>query len=217
MKWLPVAAAAAFGLSTGAQALTFSETTDLPNSASASPIFGAVVVGTLSTGPNVMEGQLGGTCIGGGFANNCTGGDSQDSFLVNVSAGEEITDLAISIESAFGPPGWKLRFVVDKVVGTGVNVALASTGVLELDLPLNAGPFVMQGMPLAAGQYDFSVFAFGDSFPSPGVSGSFDGIWRIDATVASASSELPVPLPPAAAMLAGGIALLGAARLRRNA
>ena len=214
MKWLSLAAAALVGMTASANALTFMEAADLPNVASADPVFGAVVLGTLSSGQNLMDGQLGGDCLAGGAVNTCTGGDFQDSFLVDVQAGEAIVGLTITTVSAFGPSGWQIRFVVDSVAGSGSGAALQSTSAFDLNVPKNGQSPVLPGLPLTAGRYDFSVFAFGDD--NPPVVGSFDLVWQIEATVEGGVVAPSIPLPPAAAMLAGGIALLGVMRQRRR-
>lgn len=200
MNWKALVLAVGVGLSAhGASALTYTEGTDLSNVINNTVFPPVTNLGVLASGTNVISGQLGGDCISGGIVNNCQNGvDPQDSFMVTVPLGTEINTLDIVTSSVFGPSGFNFRFIVEQVApASGGGSMFTSTGVYLPIVVANSITPVTTGLPLAAGDYEFSMFAFGDS--NANVVGSYDGVWEVRAEVEPAA---PVPAPASILLLA---------------
>lgn len=179
MKETLLAAVAALGLTfiaSTAQAATITETTDFSNS-SASP----TALGTLDLGLNSVSGSLSLDCV---LTGSCFGviGDTQDSFLVDIAAGTQLTDVTLNLLND-----------------------LPSTDVFSANSPLlgdiasisDAGAFSLlsAGSETGAVRFDVSaVFSPSTSFTQAS--------YRLDLTVAA------IPGMPAAVPLPAGLPLL---------
>jgi len=95
-------------LVSAANAINITETTDYPGGVSFTT---DPNVGTLAPGANTISGSLNGFCLTDPvFGRSCNpgtaeGGDTQDSFLVTVPTGYQITSLTVTTSNVSGPAG----------------------------------------------------------------------------------------------------------------
>lgn len=177
-------------------AVVISESTDFDDSSSFFP--GASTIGTLALGETTVQGNLSGTCASRD-CNGASAGDTQDSFLFTVAAGQELVGGSVSSAVNTGLSG----------LTYSVSLRGPSTpGSLEFETFSAAGGGTFLGSPLAAGQYSLSVF---------GQSADEDGAYDLDWTVSLTTRETAdgvVPLPASLPLLFGAVAALGLARRR---
>ena len=197
-----------------ASALTFTEGPDLSNVINNTVNPPATNLGTLAQGINTIQGSLGGDCIQQvpGSVTNCQNGiDPQDAFVVEVPTGTQLDAIDIITSSVGGPPGFTFRFdILEMQPLGGGNFQLNNTSVFVANVVPNGTTFVA-GLPLQAGQYVFSMFAFGAT--ANNVVGSYDGLWEVNAIVES--NPLPaVPLPSPAILM---LSVVGAGLVARHA
>ncbi len=135
-------------------AFDVTETTDFPGGFS---FTSDPSVGTLDPGVNTVSGSLAGTCMAGTFTpvdcnpGSLAGGDTQDSFLITVPTGYQITSLTVTTSSVSGPAGLSASLELDSPTAGVVE----STPFLT-PLPGTTGNLVTT--PLGAGIYAVSVF-----------------------------------------------------------
>ena len=195
MKQIVAGVAIALGLATSASALTFTESSDFSNVG----VITLPSLGTLDTGLNEVSGTLNGSCDSAGEI--CFGGpDRQDSFVVTVGAGTQLTDVNIVTEG-----GGPLGLTYGSNLRGPDSLVVADNGVAPLNSPTN-----YNGLTLGPGDYLFSIFSLNSD-----ETGSFDFFWRASFSVESTMS--PVPLPAGAPLLLAGLGALAIARRRGKA
>ncbi len=185
-----------------ASAITVSETTDFDNSASFA--WYASSVGLLDPGVNTISGSLDGNCLDTAYGLSCNpgtleGGDTQDSFQLEVGSGYAINSLTVTTSNVSGPAGFSASF----------NLRDSSYAVLASDysLPLDSTTPDLIVSAIGAGLYSISMF---------GQTASEIGAYSLDYSIEINVSAVPVP---AAAWLFGSglLGLVSIARRRRSA
>jgi len=140
-------------LTTVVKAIDVTETTDFPGGVSFN---GDPSVGTLDTGANTVSGSLSGSCINNvTFGLSCNpgttaGGDTQDSFLLTVPTGYQITSLTVTTSSVTGPTNFSASMELRN-----------STAVVQFTpflSPLNGTTSNLLTTPVGAGTYAISMF-----------------------------------------------------------
>src|SRR5688500_6325573 len=156
-------------------ALTVSETTDYTAfvSFSLNPN-----VGTLETGANTVSGSLAGTCTTGPAGCNPPPslglGDTQDSFLITVPVGYEITNLTVTTSAVAGPTGFSAGLTVRSPTGIIVPTFYLSP------LPGTTGNQLTT--PIGSGVYAISV-----SGREASAAGNYSMSWMVSMTLTSLS------------------------------
>jgi len=179
-------------LSQQALAITVSETTDYPNSLSFT--FGTNV-GTLDLGSNFVSGSLAGNCNIGDCNPASGGGDSQDSFLLDVAAGTQITSIFVTTSNVSGPAGFTASFSFrDSVPPTEIFLGSLPLGTTTGDLATAA----------------YGPATWGTSLFGQGASAA--GAFSFDFTVEYVVTAVPVP----AAVWLFGSGLLGLIGISRR-
>lgn len=131
-----------------ANAITITETADYPGGVSLSD----PNVGTLDSGANTVSGSLNGSCnVGDCNPGDGLHGDTQDSFLVTVPTGYQITSLTVTTSSVSGPMNFSASFELRNSSLTVVQ----STPFLS---PLNGTTANLLSAPASSGTYVISVF-----------------------------------------------------------
>jgi hypothetical protein len=139
-------------LTTVVKAIDVTETTDFPGGVS---FTSDPSVGTLDTGANSVTGSLSGSCLIGTFGLSCNpgtaaGGDTQDSFLLTVPTGYQITSLTVTTSSVTGPSNLSASMELRN-----------STAVVQFTpflSPLNGTTTNLLTTPVGAGTYAISMF-----------------------------------------------------------
>jgi hypothetical protein len=143
------------GLTGGVAAFAVTETIDFPNGSSfaADPS-----VGTLDPGANTVSGTLAGNCVVSSFNSSLidcnpgtiAGGDSQDSFLVTVPTGYQVTSLTVTTSAVAGPAN----------LSASLDVHSPTAPVLFTPFltPLNGTTANLLSTPVGAGVYAISMF-----------------------------------------------------------
>jgi hypothetical protein len=135
------------------KAIDFPETTDFPNGISPSD----PSVGTLDPGANTVSGSLSGSCLVNTYnAIDCNPGssavgDAQDSLVLTVPAGYQITSLTVTTSAVSGPTNFSASMELD----TFPVAAVQFTPFLS---PLNGTTVNLLTNPVGPGVYGLSVF-----------------------------------------------------------
>jgi hypothetical protein len=129
-------------------------------------------IGTLAQGANTVSGSLNGFCLVGTFGRSCNpgtveGGDTQDSFLLTVPAGYQMTSLTVTTSAVSGPAGFSASMELDSPSGPVQFTPFLSP------LPGTTGNLLTA--PVGAGVYAISVF---------GQNASADGAFSLNWSVA---------------------------------
>jgi len=164
-------------------AFDVTETTDFPGGVS---FASNPSIGTLDNGANTVSGSLNGQCLTGTFGRSCNpgtiaGGDTQDSFLLTVPAGYQITSLTVTTSSVSGPAGLSASMELR-----------TSTGVVQFTPFLSPFPGTTGNLltaPVGAGVYALSIF---------GQNASADGPFRLSWSVTM--NLAPTVVSPATAV-----------------
>jgi hypothetical protein len=142
-----------FATAVAAFAFNVTETIDFPGGVS----FANQPVGTLDAGANTVSGSLSGLCsTHPTFGRSCNpgtveGGDTQDSLLLTVPAGYQITSLTVTTSGVSGPPG----FSASMELRSSPTVVVQFTPFLS---PLNGTTDNLLTAPVSAGVYALSVY-----------------------------------------------------------
>jgi hypothetical protein len=144
-------------------------------------------VGTLAQGANTVSGSLNGFCLVGTFGRSCNpgtveGGDTQDSFLLTVPAGFQITSLTVTTSAVSGPSGFSASMEMDSPEGPVQFTPFLSP------LPGTTGNLLTA--PVGAGVYAISLFGQNAS-----ADGAFSLNWSVTVNLA------PVVASPADAVV----------------
>jgi hypothetical protein len=183
-------------------AISVTESTDFPNSQS----FGvsATRLGLLDTGSNTVSGALAGNCLneppyGIGCNPSSGGGDSQDSFIVEVGSGYQIDSLFVTTSNVSGPDAFSASF--------GAYTSSFATVAADYFLPLGSTTSNLVLTAIGPGEYSLSMF---------GQTANAEGAYSLDYTIQMNVSAIPVP---AAAWLFGSglVGLIGISRRRKAA
>ena len=160
-------------------AFDVTETTDYPGgfSFTSSPS-----VGTLDPGTNTVSGSLNGNCVVSSFTGgiDCNpgialGGDSQDSFLITVPTGFQITSIRVTTSNVSGPAGLSASLDLQAPVAGDVLFIPFLT-------PLDGTTNNLITTPLGAGVYAVSVFG-----QQATATGAFSLNWSLAMTLSSIS------------------------------
>jgi hypothetical protein len=165
-------------------AFSVTETTDYPGgfSFSSNPS-----VGTLDPGANTVSGSLAGNCLVDSFGLSCNppqaagGGDTQDSFLLTVPTGYQMTSITVTTSNVTGPAGLSASLDVHSPTGVVLFTPFLS--------PFPGTTANLLTAPIAAGVYAVSVF--GQQAAAPG---AFSLNWSVAMNLA------PVVASPADAV-----------------
>lgn len=157
-------------------AFDVTETTDYPGGLS----FGFdPSVGTLDPGSNTVSGSLSGNCVASSFSGaDCNpgtvaGGDTQDSFLLTVPTGYQLTSLTVTTSAVSGPAGLSASISLDSP--TAGNVLF--TPFLS---PLPGTTANLLSTPVAAGVYGISMFG-----QQASAAGAYSLNWSVAMTLES--------------------------------
>lgn len=135
-------------LATTVSAITPSEPPDYPGGVSLSD----PNVGTLDPGANTVSGTLSGSCnVGDCNPGDGLHGDTQDSFLVTVPTGYQVTSLTVTTSSVTGPTNFSASFELR-------NSSLAVVQFTPFLSPLNGTTANLLSTPAGAGTYVISVY-----------------------------------------------------------
>jgi hypothetical protein len=164
-------------LTASVAAFTITETTDYPNGVSFSS---DPNVGTLDPGANTVSGSLSGNCVfDDHFDCNppqiLAGGDTQDSFLITVPTGYQITSLTVTTSNVTGPAGLSASLELDSPTAGSVLFTPFLT-------PLSGTTANLITTPLGAGIYAVSVFG-----QQANATGAFSLNWSVAMTLSSVS------------------------------
>ncbi len=152
---------------------------------------------TLDLGINTVNGSLASSCSSGS-CNQGDGSDSQDSFVIHVSAGNQIDSLFVSTSNVFGPDGFTASFAMDE---SPDHTPVA----WDYYLPLGSTSSNIVLTPIGAGEYSLSLYGQGAFDDGP-----YSLNYRIEMNVSA------VPEPETYAMLLAGLGLVGFAVRRRK-
>lgn len=164
-------------LTAAVAAFDVTETTDYPGGLS----FGFdPSVGTLDPGSNTVSGSLSGSCLVGQFGLSCNpgtfaGGDTQDSFLLTVPTGYQITSLSVTTSAVSGPAGLSASIEVDSPTAGTVLFTPFLT-------PLPGTTANLLTTPIVAGTYGVSVFG-----QQATAAGSYSLNWSVAMTLSAVS------------------------------
>jgi FIMAH domain len=164
-------------LTAAVAAFDVTETTDYPGGINYSFDPSA---GTLDPGSNTVSGSLNGSCLVGQFGLSCNpgtlaGGDTQDSFLITVPTGYQITSLAVTTSAVTGPAGLSASIEIDSpTAGTVLFTPFLS--------PLPGTTSNLLTSPIGAGLYAVSVFG-----QQATATGAFSLNWSVAMTLSSVS------------------------------
>lgn len=133
-------------------AINVTETTDFPGGVN---FTFDPSVGTLDQGANTVSGSLAGNCLTGTFGLSCNpgtiaGGDSQDSFLLTVPTGYQITSLTVTTSAVSGPANFSASMEL--------RTATAVVQFTPFLSPLNGTTANLLTTPVGAGVYAISVY-----------------------------------------------------------
>jgi hypothetical protein len=138
-------------LTTVVKAIDVPETTDFPGGVSFSS---DPSVGTLDVGANTVSGSLNGFCLTGTYGLSCNpgggGGDTQDSFLLTVPNGYQITSLTVTTSSVTGPSNFSASMEL-----RNATAVVQFTPFLS---PLNGTTSNLLTAPVGAGVYAISMY-----------------------------------------------------------
>jgi hypothetical protein len=166
-------------LSAAVPALAFdvTEPTDFPGGVSFTSNPSA---GTLATGANTVSGALAGNCVIGD-CNGASAGDTQDSFLLTVPAGYQISSLTVTTSAVSGPTNFSASMEL-----RSPSAVVQSTPFLS---PLNGTTANLLTAPVGAGTYALSVYG-----QQASAAGAFSLSWSVAMNLA------PLVASPAAAV-----------------
>ena len=156
----------------GLSAFSFTETTDF-----GAVNFNGTPIGTLDPGANTVSGSLNGNCLVGTYGLYCNpgtaaGGDTQDSLLLTVPAGYQITSLTVTTSNVSGPSGFSASMELRTQAATVQFTPFLS--------PLNGTTGNLLTAPAGAGVYALSIFGQNAS-----TTGAFSLNWSIAMNLAS--------------------------------
>ena len=140
------------GLTTAVKAVDVTETTDFPGGVNFTY---DPSVGTLDPGANTVSGSLNGNCLSGTYGLSCNpgtaaGGDTQDTFLLTVPNGYQITSLTVTTSAVSGPAGLSASMELDSTAAPVQFTPFLSP------FPGTTGNLLTA--PVGAGVYAVSVF-----------------------------------------------------------
>jgi hypothetical protein len=155
-------------LTTAVKAVDVPETTDFPGVNFVS----GPSVGTLDPGANTVSGTLNGNCnVGDCNPGTVAGGDTQDSFLLTVPSGYQITSLTVTTSAVSGPANFSASMEL--------RTAAAVVQFTPFLSPLNGTTANLLTAPVAAGVYALSIYGQQASAP-----GAFSLNWSVTMNLA---------------------------------
>ena len=184
-------------------ALIVTETTDFSS-------VGSTFVGTLMEGTNTISGSLAGDCkVIPGFGmidcNPASGGDTQDSILLDLPTNLELASASLTISNFTGPAGMLLRLIARNAGGdslfNGSVLAEDSTVPLSLSVIDPGGITSRLRLSVFGGRAD--------------ATGDFAVDWQIALTARSITAA-PLSAPATLSLLGLGVLGLGIAHRRRQ-
>jgi hypothetical protein len=166
------------GLTSIVAAFDATETIDFPGGLnfSADPS-----VGTLDPGANTVSGALAGNCVVSSFNSafiDCNpgtiaGGDAQDTFLITVPTGYQITSITVTTSAVAGPPNLSASLEVS-------SPTIGSVLFQPFLTPLNGTTGNLLSTPIGAGIYAMSMFG-----QQASTVGAFSLNWTVSMTLTS--------------------------------
>jgi hypothetical protein len=132
-------------------------------------------VGALDPGSNTVSGSLSGNCVLSSFVDcnpgTLAGGDTQDTFLLTVPTGYQMTSLSVTTSNVSGPTGLSASMELDS----------PTAGVVQFTPFLSPLPGTTANLissPVAAGVYGLSIFG-----QQAGAAGAYSLDWSVAMTL----------------------------------